>query len=543
MFTNHCIKAGRSATLACMLLIIMLLLFVAACTNQLSRTTAGTESNTAELIVNRKPSADTGRQQSIPPTTSQQWVYAEWSLDVDSYPGNPFDVVAVVTFEHQESDEIRRTEMFYDGGNTWKFRFTGTQPGEWRFSSQSSSPALNGLKGTVMVTPNPGARGFVTDYGEKWGWSGTGEVFVPQLVMYKLPFYFHNQPALVDADIEEFLNRHGFNGFHVPNIGGGWFDMERIDGRINAGMADPDFRTFEALEMLIPKVHAAGGMVYIWVWGDEARRQTPIGLAGGINGPVDRRLQRYIAARLGPLPGWTMGYGFDLWEWVNGPQLTTWRDYMYSHMGWPHLLGARASKNRLDQLSEAMDYSGYEQHRPNYATYVETITQRPEKPSFSEDRFRIRNTHPYKDYDMQMTRRGLYHSAMAGGVANIWGNLDGSTHERGSAPYPNPEWIKTYATFFEDRFRQDLERCNSLTDGVCLQRSDHTAFIFYKEDTDSLLFDLTQMQGSQPAVAVDTQRPYAELDLGTFSPSQQVWAAPHASDWIIAVGSFAEERE
>ena len=53
------------------------------------------------------------------------------------------------------------------------------------------------------------------------------------------------------------------------------------------------------LELLITKVHAAGGLVHIWAWGDEARRWTPV--RWGKNGKVDKRLQRYIAARLGPL--------------------------------------------------------------------------------------------------------------------------------------------------------------------------------------------------------------------------------------------------
>ena len=56
--------------------------------------------------------------------------------------------------------------------------------------------------------------------------------------------------------------------------------------------------------------------MHLWTWGDEQRHMTPA--RWGINGNVDRATpERYIAARLGPLPGWTMGYGFDLDEWVN----------------------------------------------------------------------------------------------------------------------------------------------------------------------------------------------------------------------------------
>ncbi|MCA9927854.1 MAG: hypothetical protein KC419_05240, partial [Anaerolineales bacterium] len=282
------------------------------------------------------------------------------------------------------------------------------------------------------------------------------------------------------------------------------------------------------------------------MWGDDNQQQNPNFLPGGINGAVDRRLQRYIAARLGPLPGWTMSYGFDLIEWVSGNQLTTWHDNMQGYFGWPHYLGARSQKNQLTQLSEAMDYSSYEQFRPTYDKYVQTIDMRPTKPSFSEDRFRIRTVDgtPTKDYNMEMTRRGLWDSTMAGGVANIWGNLTGDTSANDgsdtSFPYSNPEWIKTYATFFADRFILDLDRCNSLTNGVCLQRPNNKDYIFYGEDVTSLQLNLAGMSGGQTAVAVDAAKVYSEINLGKLNPSNQTWRAPYRSDWAIAIGDFSD---
>ncbi|MCB9249861.1 MAG: hypothetical protein H6613_15565 [Ignavibacteriales bacterium] len=68
--------------------------------------------------------------------------------------------------------------------------------------------------------------------------------------------------------------------------------------------------------MLIVTAREKGLHVHFWSWGDEQRNQTLVDVLGGINGVEDKRLQRYIAARLGPIPGWSMGYGFDLHEWV-----------------------------------------------------------------------------------------------------------------------------------------------------------------------------------------------------------------------------------
>lgn len=489
--------------------------------------------------------------------------YLEWSLPNPTVSGNPFDLVATVTFVHESSGTTHATEMFYDGESTWKFRFTGTQTGVWTFSTESDDPELNGHTGTVTVNPNPDADtyGFVTQVtgteGTKWarfkGNDRQREAFIPQFVMYERdPKAYRNNSPQIEADIQEFFENHGFNGFHVPHVAGRWFDLDG-DEVVQSDYQNPDPRTFEALEQLIARVHNAGGVVHIWTWGDQQRKWSPIELEGGLNGSEDRRLQRYIAARLAPLPGWTMGYGFDLDEWVTGPQLQSWREFMHQHLGWTHYLGGRpAGPNRSTNhvqwvdWNDDMDYSSYEHHEPSYEVYTSALQTLSQQPVLSEDRFRIRGVDgPEKDYTMNQTRRGLWISAMAGGVANIWGNLtrpDGTVEpvRLKSHPYPRPEWLKTAAVFFENRFLADLRRANDLTDGVGLKDGSNMNYLFYKQDTDSLALDLAQMDGTQPAVAVDAKLAYAEIDLGVLQPEQQTWSAPYVSDWGIAVGTFEE---
>lgn len=471
-----------------------------------------------------------------------QWFpYTEWRLPNPTYDGNPYDLIATATFVHDTTGEIHKTGMFYAGDDIWAFRFTGTRPGRWTYRTSSPDAELDGHEGAVEVATNPDSPGFVSGSGDKWIRTGSGRAFIPQFVMIGGPQTYYENPGEIAYNIDAFLNRHGFNGVHTP-VFCRWFDLEQQRcSRINVADPNPDPRTFVALESLITDVYAAGGVVHIWMWGDDSRSENP--KRWGINGTADLRLQRYIAARLGPLPGWTMGYGYDLFEWVDGEQLTAWHDMMHAELGWPHYLGARANKNQLNQLSEALDYSSYEQHRPDYDMYVQTITQRPDKPSFSEDRFRIRDEGRAKDYTMDLTRRGLWHSAMAGGVANIWGNLIGAPQANDSlttsAPYPDPAVIQTYARFFADRFWVDMERCNDLTDGVCLERPSNAHYLFYAEDAESVTMDLSGMAGAQTAVAVDTRLPYAEIEIGELAAESHTWAAPYVSDWAIAVGSFS----
>lgn len=397
-----------------------------------------------------------------------------------------------------------------------------------------------------------GARGALTSFGDKWGWTGTDEAFVPQLVMYASPDRFHGQPDRIDADIRRFLKEHGFNGFHVV-VACRWFDLhEESCAEIEGTVPAIDERTFDALELLIRRTHAAGGMVHIWLWGDEERAWTASSRPdwGGQMGPVERGLMDEIARRLGPLDGWSMGYGFDLDEWVTAERLRAWRDYLQDALPSFRFLGGRPEgPNRgTDHAQDAawnedLDYASYEHHRPTYEVYVAALEASDGKPVMSEDRFRIRRSDPYadKNYTAESTRRGLWLSAMAGGIANIWGNLEnGGSHEAGSAPYPNPDQLKTYARFFEGRFRKDLERCNALAQpGVrCLKRPTGAHYVFYAEDAEAIVMDLSGMDGAQPVVAVDAKGAYQEIDGRTLAPGLHTWRAPHRSDWAIAIGRF-----
>ena len=246
---------------------------------------------------------------TLPPKIGTVWgPYLEWDLNNVSYSGNPYDLIATATFTHIASGETHTTEMFYDGSNTWKFRFTATKTGAWTVSTSSSDSDLNGHTGTITINPNNNSKmaGFVTEFSEKWGRTATEEAFIPQFVMVSGPQGYYNNASQIDTEIQTFFVQHGFNGFHTM-VMCRWFDINESNcGTVyNSGAnsnPNPDTRTFEALELLITKVYENGGVVHIWAWGDNAHGQTPKS-TWGLNGPVDQRLQRYIAARLGPLPG------------------------------------------------------------------------------------------------------------------------------------------------------------------------------------------------------------------------------------------------
>ncbi len=490
----------------------------------------------------------------LPEQTGTLWApYLEWSLENESYSGNPFDLMAEATFVHPESGEVRRTGMFYAGEATWKFRFTGTRTGLWTFSTCSEDPDLDGRSGRATIAPNPDPdiKGFLVNHGNKFarqvGENGELEAVVLNIWQGGFPNgvnVWYDNPDLhevLDHGIDDYILKHGMTALYSGGIANRWFNLETRPWDEHDS-ENPDLRTFEALEGAITYLHSRGIHLHIWKWGDEDRRLTPIGV-GGINGTPDRRLQRYIAARLGPLPGWSMSYGFDLGDrnWLDGDtrHMDAWAKYMNHHMGWRHLLftrgyapfnvgGVSYSSNRPG--SRAGDLQTSPNGPASYDEVVRHMDSDLDRPHVYEERFiYLRDFAGGPVWTMDRTRRVLWWNSMAGGMGGFWGVWQGPLP-------PDPEQMRTHGRFWEDRFLLSMERANHLTDGYALVAAAEDAYVFYKEDATSVSMDLSNLDRPRSAVAVDARRAYSEISLGTLAPGEHVWTAPYESDWAIAVG-------
>jgi hypothetical protein len=477
--------------------------------------------------------------------------YQSWSLAAGDVQGNPFDVVAIVTFAHDGSGARHVTHMFYAGDGRWEFRFTGTRTGRWRFATASEEPQLDGWSGEVLVDPNPdpAAHGSLRAVGTRFAVPidehGTlagrlYNVYMNAGLTEMLHGYPRAEPALseaIDTMLSE-VEEHGMDAMFVIVLNN-WFELGSPSHRDHDG-EDPSLEAFELLERLILEAHARGLGVHIWQWGDEQRRWTQVGV-GGINGIPDRRLQRYIAARLGPLPGWTMSYGFDLHEWVTPAEVRSWWSYMHAHLGWPRLLMARETRaarpdpERVFELDAGrLDvFSSDERPQASFFDEAVRLLAASELPILFERRFLHTRD---RVWDMDVTRRALWQFTMAGGAGAVWGVMWG-----GAPPYPEPAQLRTHGDFWRTRASLALtspRRVGGAHPGYALHDQAGKQAVFYAEATSQLGLDLSAMDGPQPAVAVDTLAPYQPLDIGPLEPVDQLWQAPYASDWAVAVGAF-----
>lgn len=487
---------------------------------------------------------------------SDVWEWVEWEIPGVSYEGNPFDVAADVTFRHSASSKEIRTDMFYAGGTSWKFRFTGTREGEWSFTTSSANDKLNGLSGTVGVGPaKPGTHGFILGSGSKFAVQTESDQKIKAFLwnVYQIDTggkicdaaKFASDTKKHFAEYLSLAKKNGCNGVFLC-MANNWFKLGALKSSEHSS-TDPDLGTFDLLDTLISMAHRENMFVHFWKWGDKQRRWNQIDV-GGINGVPDKRLQRYISARMAPLPGWTLCYGFDLHEWIKKSQLEEWARFMNSKMGWPHLVSIRSYNAPSDipsiingyaitdrELGDYYQLTGF----PSISQIITDINTDPNRPHAYVER------HPLNRYtDADQTRQLRWRMAFAGGVGGWWGCPFGQDPIfSNGTDYPNSDQLECMSIFMNDkaRFALDMETQTDITDGVALKSVSLDRFLFYREETSTIRMDLTDLKGgSGKAIAVDTKKAYAEVDLGTISAEEQTLDLPYQSDWALAVGDFEE---
>ena len=474
--------------------------------------------------------------------SADMWSTIDWNIENVSYNGNPFDVISDVTFQHQASGRTITTQMYFNGDGIWKFRFTGVKPGRWTFTTDSSNTDLDGHTGSIDISPNTnGLRGFLKTNGNQFAIQTSDEDTVePYLFnVYMNPkdyFGWHNISNFdtiwsdVEAITKEYVEHARDNGsdiFH-NEINNSWFAFNK-NRHDEHNSENPDLKTFSILERMLKAAHENGGRVHLWAWGDESRKWTPIGV-GGINGVPDKRLQRYIAARLGPLPGWTLSYGFDLQEWVTESQIQEWANYLKAHFGWSHLLMARGRSN------SALDVKSYSGWRTvwRYDDALANLQSETDWPQFYEERFTFQRGGIYTE---ELTRRLMWEYAMAGGHASFWGFFE----TQNNVPYPNAQQLSTHYRFWHERKWQN-------TFNITPKRSDnHYALesgsrtILYGENTVSFPLDFFTAPQTYDIIAVDTKRSFEEVSLGNDQSGLSSIQLPYQSDWALVLVGDGED--
>jgi len=95
-------------------------------------------------------------QEQIP-----QWDRFEKTLNFHT-DKNPFtDVDLTATFVHENDGKAITIDGFYDGDDSFKFRFMPTMQGKWSYTTHSSEREMNGISGYIICTA-PKCKGMVS---------------------------------------------------------------------------------------------------------------------------------------------------------------------------------------------------------------------------------------------------------------------------------------------------------------------------------------------------------------------------------------------
>jgi hypothetical protein len=334
-----------------------------------------------------------------------------------------WDVEGSCLWTHESGAQLTSLLWYSGSGDTYVYRFGGSFQGRWKGTTTSPVAALDRLTLTIDVMPsrNPnriGWSGQIADEPAAWahqkGPDGKLVKRTPILVMMPDVRRWHDDLEAMRAFVAEFNEGHGFNGGHLSTIGRGWFEAGSTGGLRDAAPA-PDVRTFAALEAAASEWSERGGWLHIWMWGKGSGGDFSL-LPGGYDGAHSKRINRYIAARLGPVPGWSMGIGWDVEFWVNEAKLKWWLDDLIPQLGgWHHWIGHRYSDsdigrgidpepaNKGEYLERGIAWNtlrpGHEQYAGWEHWYTMTsnnaidagLAAIPDRPMMSEDRFRRRD--------------------------------------------------------------------------------------------------------------------------------------------------------
>ncbi len=94
-----------------------------------------------------------------PPATVPCWEMHEFEMHGRSHVENPFRDAALVGEFTSPSGKMMTVEGFYDGGDTWRLRFTPQEEGEWRYLLRGEGVELH-QRGRLRC-PAPRGPGFI----------------------------------------------------------------------------------------------------------------------------------------------------------------------------------------------------------------------------------------------------------------------------------------------------------------------------------------------------------------------------------------------
>ena len=503
--------------------------------------TIGQEIAQTKLLPQVKAEVEVGR-----------WNRFEAALVNSGKYANPYtDVTLDVACEGPDGETVEFWG-FYDGNETWRFRFMPDKVGTWRYEASFSDGSV-GRKGTFECVESD-VPGLIKAYNENPIWfayGGEKPVVIRSLHVGDRLFADANNPVTGEtwsvAQREVFLDwarEQGYNMLSVASCllnrdgrgrGEGWNTPDLWD----AERQRPNPREYRRAERVLD---------------DLARRHIMVYPFAGFFGrdsdfPKDRRKQdlyiRYTLARLGAY--------WNLLLMVGGPEpLIKGKPYLSADD--IHRLGRKIeSLDVFDHLLSVHNPTGDDAFKEaDWTSYgvlqgPKTVRRRrlsrglldnhhQARPLYAQETLWPGNIHHPK-YSLEDVRKNAYVMMMSAAAINF-GDMSGNSSSGFSGTLdldrkvqPRHDAIEQVWDFFEDiPFHRMKPRPDLVDRGYCLAR-EGKQYLVYLERSHSVNLKLTG--GPYKATWINAQDTFDQRDAGLTDSGQNLTPPRGADDWLL----------
>jgi len=472
--------------------------------------------------------------------TVGQWGRHVITRSNTTYAGNPFELEIDASFTHVPSGTTLTIPGYYAGNDQWKVAFMPTLIGAWNYTTFSSDPDLDGVTGSVNVTPSshPGFFGADPQNPRKWKLSNAGYV-IPMAL--RMEFFFNNGSASDWQQAVEFL---------ADDVDGLMYDTRLQDESTSQMLVfdgnwqnhEFDLSLWDRMEERMNVLSSFGRGAYIMFYADDTG--TP---AWGGQSATEALLIRYAIARLGSYPIVMWDVGIDIDEYRNNNDIDWFGDQLAALDAYDH---PRSSRRGGGSGSIVMDAQNYEGRGDRTAIISDMIGyfQSANLPTVMSDSWgENRPSHPSKNFEPADLRRAFWKTLVAGGLGGfIRGSNGAFQFNTVQSDLESEDWLRLVNLFLRDKlgpvFGDMVPDSSLVSNGYALADPAHARIVYFLMGDDDrydngnggdITARLDSVSGNFTASWFDT-RTGQETPAGTLAGgSNHVLTPPSSDDWVL----------
>ncbi len=326
-----------------------------------------------------------------------QWKRYETVFTDTTWQGNPFDIILEVAFT-APSGRVFRQYGFYAGDSLWKVYFMPDEKGLWHYRSFCSDPDLDGREGVfrcVKSDLDPPLHG----EGRQWvlqGGGGDFPVIWAPVYAGAGPWAFRGLPPASPV-VREMLRFAadtvqarllGFGELVVMKTGwaAAWppSALPYVTGREGERFYLP---FWDSLNVRMDAARDMNMGAYVMLYGDDEMTPDRYGITPG--SPAEKRLFRYVVARLACYPHLLWDTGVDIGEYRSDAWINAFADWFRHHDPWHHPVGSRTGGGSGGILPDSATYMSLGWDHLMTRQAMETMREKTKVPVAYTDHWRI----------------------------------------------------------------------------------------------------------------------------------------------------------